>query len=174
MFKIRKGNTRIVFILFNFLVIKIPNPKLNWHILDFETRKSLIDFLKSIPRNIYGAMLYGIIANISEALIFYAKRGRKKTNFLTPVFTLGVCNLQIYQGEEEPTRDQLILFFETLSDESKILFQKSGGHETALWNWRLTKKGLRLIDYAVDSLDTNWALFILTCEFKSTPKPLAP
>ncbi len=119
LFKIREGNTRIAFILFNFLVIKVPNPRLDWYILDYETRKNFIGFLKKIPRNIYGAMLYGITANISEALIFYAKGGRKKTNFLTPVFTLGICSFQIYQGEEKSIADELLLFFENLSDESK-------------------------------------------------------
>ncbi len=53
------------------------------------------------------------------------------------------------------------------------MFEEASLHESDPCNWRLTKKGLRLIDYAADPLRTSWAMFILTRKDKPPSKPLA-
>jgi hypothetical protein len=159
MIKIRSGHTRIVFILLNLLVIKIPNPRFDKQKNNFVYRKSFLGFLKRSILNFYIYFLYGLIANISEALV-YSWNKQEESDFLVPVFSIGICNFQIYQGEEEPSKELLWHLYNSLSDETKKWLYESDTHEISNHNWRKTPEGLKMIDYALDPMGTSFAVFI--------------
>jgi hypothetical protein len=137
--------------------VKFPNPRFDWWRQAFEVRKSLFSFVIGSPARIYDALLYGLIANISEAMVW---RLNSHAKFLVPVFTLGLLNFQRYVGEKKPTHEDMIELWKKLPEDlSEILFQSSC-HEYGWYNWRKTENGLKLIDYASNPLVTPWARFI--------------
>jgi hypothetical protein len=162
MFKIRKGNTRIAIILFNFLVIKIPNPRF-YEIKDgFKRRKSILSFIKDFFRGLYFRFLHGVIANVTEALIWY---GAHNSPMLMPVWSIGLFNFCRYYGEEEPTRDEIIKLLtfcvSDMKDKEDVL-RKVSPHSVAVHNWRRTKDGkVILIDYGVDPSHNDYWGYIL-------------
>lgn len=158
MIKIRKGTSRIVFIFFNLLVVKIPNLRLAIIKRKIRQEKNTIKLLGIILHSAYVHIVYGISANISEGLI-YAIVGRKAPH-LTPIYTLGVINFSVYEGSTRPTPEEIQAFYDNLSDTSKVMLDKCDSHSKAPGNWRKTKRGLKLIDYGVDPLTAPWALFI--------------
>ncbi len=159
MIRLRKGNTRIAIIFFKFLVIKIPNPRFDRHTHAFRTRETFFRFLAGRGEDIYEALLSGVLANLSEAVVY--RNGWGMTEYLVPVFSLGICNFQRYQGEERPTKTELETMVRGLSEDLQSLFFKADPHERSTSNWRKTRSGLRLIDYAADPLKTPWADFLL-------------
>lgn len=158
MIKLRKGTSRIVFIISDFLVIKFPNPRFGLLKHKFRQRKSFGGFLKTAIHSTYMNIMYGMAANISEGLIF-AVVGSKAPH-LTPIYTLGIMNISKYEGSKRPTREEIETFYDSLSDISKKMLNKCDSHSKAPGNWRKTKRGLKLIDYGADPLTTPWALFI--------------
>jgi hypothetical protein len=158
MIQIRKGTTRIVFILFSYLVIKIANPRFDLLKRKFASRTSIDQFAREALRSLYFHTIYGISANVSEGLIF-ALIGRKALH-LTPIYTLGIVNISFYEGSRRPCRAEIDAFYQSLSDESRDMLMKCDSHAKASGNWRKTRRGLRLIDYGIDPLTAPWALFI--------------
>lgn len=152
MIKLRTGTSRIVIILFNFLVIKFPHPK--WGII--KRKRTFSDRMRSA----YMHLIHGIAANISEGLI-YAVVG-SKARHLTPIYTFGIFNISKYEGSKRPTPEDIDAFYDSLSEESKAMLNKCDSHSKAPGNWRKTKRGLRLIDYGADPLTTPWARFIFS------------
>lgn len=157
MIKIHKGNTRIAVILLSFLVIKMPNPRFDWWVSRFKHRKSFLSFIAKIPMMVYGALLYGISANIIEGLICY---NRRYLECLVPVFSIGICNFQIYQGDIEPTKEEIKELYDTLPQRALEFLAMVDLHTSAAHNWRRTNKGLKLFDYAVSPMETAWATFL--------------
>ena len=160
MIKFREGNTRLVLILFNFLVLKFPNPRFDSYRNSFKNSKNFLSFLKKIPTQFYTALLYGVVANISEALVCVRIRNESKAPHLVGVFTLGICNFQLYQGEEIPTPLEMETAYKNLSASAREWLQKCNCHERSRYNWRKTPQGLRLIDYAIDPFLTAWGVFL--------------
>ncbi|MEK7646106.1 MAG: hypothetical protein AAB381_00215 [Patescibacteria group bacterium] len=114
-----------------------------------------------------------MIANVSEALVYHFTF-RPDASYLTPVFTLGICSFQIYQGEEKPTTEEIERLYRSLSLQVQEWLWKSDVHERGAHNWRRTPRGLRLIDYAVDPLRTSWAVFLMSSKRElnqATTKP---
>ena len=168
MIKIKKGNTRIALILFSWLVIKLPNLRFDWlYRKDYgRIRWSVRSYFTD---GLYTAFLYATTANICEALLYRYMRSGHGAPFLTPVFSVGICSFQLYQGEEVPTREEIIALEASLSEKAKFLLQDCELHQWMEHNWRKTPKGLRLIDYAPDPLRTSWARFIRGHEHELIP-----
>ncbi len=159
MIKIRKGNTRIAVLLFRLVVIKFPNPRLD-RIRSFEywtRRKSFFGFLGRSIRNFYDALMWGVALNTSEALVYHYSL---KAKYLSPVFTLGLLNFMPYEGEDEPTREEIDALYRSLSDKARKFLLEADCHEYASHNWRRTPEGLKLIDYGQDPLKVPWAVFL--------------
>lgn len=157
MFKIRKGNTRIAIILFNYLVLKFPNPRFSAWARAFTSRKSFWEFLKTLPVVAYDYLIYGVAANVSEGQLY---RWSNNLPYLVPVFSLGIVNFQRYMGEECPTNKEMSELWKKLPEELKALLLEVDCHEYGYYNWRKTPNGLKLIDYAADPLRTPWARFL--------------
>lgn len=162
MIKFKDGNTRIAFIIFDWMVIKFPNPRIDWIKLMRWDRRNFLKSLKRLPDSLYHALLYGVSANINEAL-FYKDAGFSKLGIdtiLTPVFSIGIINFQIYQGEEIPTRDEVDEFVKTFPPKVFKLYLKCNAHDVGYYNWRKTPKGLKLIDFALPALRSDLAYFL--------------
>jgi len=160
--KVRKGNTRIAVIFLNLLVVKFPNPRLDGITKpskkDFVGLRTGASYFLRFFRNIYWALLYGSAVNISEAIIYLHAR---PAQFLTPVFTIGVCSFQKYQGEEKPSREEILDFEKGLSEKARVCLDECDIHQWLEDNWRRTSQGLRLIDYGEGPLRNSWSRFIL-------------
>jgi hypothetical protein len=154
-------------ILFNFLVIKFPNPRFDWIRLSFGsldrwTLKRFIESVLTIPKSIYVAFLYGISANINEGLFYWSNwfvDGLKSDRILVPVFTIGICNFQLYQGEIYPSMQELYEYMNSFPDARSYLM-KCDHHDWAMDNWRKTENGLVLIDYALPALRSDLAYLL--------------
>lgn len=160
MIKIRKGNTRIALIFCNWIVVKFPNPRFDVMKNVKVNKKSITGvciYLSRQLKTFYWAMVYGVAMNVSEAMLYL---NISKTPFLTPVFTIGICNIQIYQGEDKPTWEELISLMKTLPEDVQVVLYDCDPHQWAPDNWRKTIQGLKLIDYAPDPLRTSWARLI--------------
>ena len=158
MIKLHQGTSRTVFIFFNFLVVKIPH--LHWGIIQRKVRQQekFSSRLRVVLHEAYLHLIHGIASNISEGLI-YAVVGKNATH-LTPIFTFGLFNISVYEGSKRPTPVEIESFYDSLSDESKVMLNKCDSHSKAPGNWRKTCRGLKLSDYGADPLTTPWALFI--------------
>ncbi len=160
MIKIKDGSTRIAIILFKWLVIKIP--KLRTDMMILEKWK-----INNIPEILYLSFVYGFSANSTEALIYEICecRTRKKTlgtnSPLTPVFSIGIANFQIYQGENIPTEAEIIEFIKKLHPSVLQRYLKCDSHDVSNHNWRKTKKGLMIIDYGGQSQSADQLSFFL-------------
>jgi hypothetical protein len=151
-----KGNTRWAFIVLDLIVVKVPNPRFDWVAQSFRYRKSFPSFMLDVLEDFYRAFVWGTVMNASEALLsLYHKDG-----YLAPVVFLGFCNVQRYQGEECPTRQEIQAFYESFPDDVRKILDGVNCHDSSSHNWRKTKKGLVLIDYALDPLRTDWARFL--------------
>lgn len=159
MIKICKGNTRIAVVLFSWLVIKFPSPRFDrFKSSDcWRRRESLFSFLGELLVNFYDAFIWGVASNTSEALVY---RYALKPKYLSPVFTVGLLNFMFYEGEDRPTEEEILVLYQSLSDEARKVLLETDWHERSSHNWRKTPKGLRLIDYGVDPLRTDWSLFL--------------
>lgn len=163
MIKIRKGNTRVVFIILNTLVVKFPNPRIDWIKNSLKQWRNPRTLLKVMLTGIYDAMLHGITANISEGLLYRQSiQIYERVAYLTPVFSIGICNFQFYEGEDSPSKKEMDNLYSSLSKEARDFLDKSDMHDKSHHNWRKTSKGLRLIDYATSPLCTEWGLFLIS------------
>lgn len=172
--KIRKGNTRIAFILFEWLVIKVPNPR--WDILknSFDKEKGVLHFLQKVINTLYFAFLQGVIANISEGLVCYKVKcirkdfGKSPTpKFIAKVISFGLFNLQRYAGEIKPTEIEIDQFYKDLDPEITEILKKVSLHCRSELNWRKTPEGLKLIDYAISIESAPWYRFVTKLEFQA-------
>lgn len=162
MIKFKYGNTRIAIILFSWLVIKFPNPRIDWIKLMRWDRRNFLKSLKRLPDSLYQAFLYGVSANINEALLYKSTDMSefKIDTILTPVFSIGILNFQKYLGEEIPTPDEVYVFVRTFPDEVLELYIKCEAHDVAYYNWRKTPEGLKIIDFALPALRSDLAYFL--------------
>ncbi len=166
MIKLRKGNTRIALILFNLVVIKFPNPRFFEYKVYF-CGKPKREVLKEFPRlagdyarSLYTAFISGFAINVAEAMLFCFARN---VPFLTPLFSFGLINLQFYQGEDQPTEEEMLAFIAALPKKAKKYLLCIDGHSLGRHNWRKTPKGLRIIDYGPNPLLAPLGLLIRSC-----------
>jgi hypothetical protein len=157
MIRLSKGNTRWAFILCRYLVIKVPNPRIDWwmHSLKQLRKGRPIEALVEIVRSFYTAILWGVMMNVSEAMLY---RYTHNKAHLSAVFTIGIASFQRYEGEERPTQQEIADLYQSVApDES---FDDINCHDSSAHNWRKTPMGLKLIDYGQDPFRTTWARYL--------------
>lgn len=160
MFIVRCGTTRIAFVFFRRLVIKIPAFNIKQLVSHFKKRKSFLLSLREFLRDIYRTLLWGTTCNITEALIFFHV---PMSDYLVPIFTIGICSFQAYMGEEIPTQKEIETVFAKLPPFLVEILSRTDNHERCQSNWRKRKDGsLCLIDYASNPLFTPWAVFLIS------------
>ena len=160
-FQYRRGSTRIAIILCNLIVIKIANP-FRWGFKGFikslrhEWRRE--GFLKETWIRITQDFLLGVGANVTEG--FLCKRDN--TSFLIPVKCFLIFNLQRYVGEEEPSEEELKVFFDTLKENGVKMIYCIDPHQYEPCNWRIVDGRIRLIDYGGKIYnDANFSAILL-------------
>jgi hypothetical protein len=153
MFKLKKGNSRIVIVCFNWLVMKFPNPWSNvvgMRLSILKTHVHECGVLKACGRghvtefllSIWMSLLDGVCANISEGYLWVWKG--KSFSFLEPTLTFVIFNLQRYRGEVRPVCG----FLTKLSEQSRNCTAYMDPHDLEQKNWRLDHHGkIKLIDY---------------------------
>ncbi len=154
MFKIHKGSTRTVVVLFDRLVLKFPRCyglgskyawgaiKRTWKSEGFTTVWKDGRFGKLL-RRIMEDFLMGVSANVCEGWMWLSSQ----SPFLHPTFCLVVCNLQWHAGDTIPTHEQMKPFFESLPKEGRSYLGYIDPHQFFMDNWRIVDGRLRLIDY---------------------------
>jgi hypothetical protein len=118
--------------------------------------------IRKIPRNLYKAFVYGVSANITEALFYEEVEVHEKgiETILIPVFSVGFFNFQLYQGENIPSQQEVYDFINTYPQEIATLQSKCNNHDLENHNWRKTPNGLKLIDFAGQPLDSHLFVFL--------------
>ncbi len=157
MFKMCNGHTRIALILFRWLVIKFPNPRFDRIRSAFEFSENFAQFSARLTRVLYEAFVWGVVINASEGLVSV---WCTNAHHLSPVITLGILNLQWYEGEGQPTDEEIEVVYRSLSPKARSVLEMVNAHDKSAHKWRKTPKGLRLIDYGVDPFQASWGAFL--------------
>lgn len=163
------GNTRFVIVLFNLLVIKLP--LLRTDLINKPITRPIL-FAMDCLDVLYMSMLFGCIANLSEALNYYWCQGKPK--MLAKVVTLGFCNFQLYYGEDTPDEEEIMSLLDNLDEKTSAVLREVDAHAIAAYNWRRTSDGLKIIDYASDPLKDPWSILIRMSWFKIEDRNKTP
>jgi len=176
MFKIKKGNTRVVIILFELLVIKVPNLRFKqvYRLIYDEKITNIFHWRKTKAtwRHFVYYFLYGLIANASETLLYHEVSSFKTPKYLTKTFTfLGIVNCQPFQGGNMPSKKELREFIDSLPKDSRDILIKCNPHCFSRENWVLTPDGIKIVDFGISTEPTPFARFLEGLEldhFRST------
>ncbi len=180
MFKIKKGSTRLIIILFARWVIKIPRCyglatnygyqglKRAWKkggIQNVWNNGSIGYLLRRFSEDVLG----GISANILEGWLWL----HCGSSFLQPTICLIFFNLQEYAGEEIPTSQQMRPFFDSLPEKARGYIGCVDPHQHYMDNWRIVDGRLRLIDYGGKICDSCSFQYLLMCWRKEIEEGLS-
>ena len=109
------------------------------------------EYLHSTPKRFWP------VANVTEAGVYLYT---KHISFLSPAYTIAIAIFQRYEGELEPTQQEVIDFFARYEIALYNPAYRHSAHASGYYNWRKTDRGLVLIDYAVDPMRDNWIRMI--------------
>lgn len=154
MFKIHKGSTRVVIVLFNSFVIKFPHCSDLGSVWAWQNLKEIYKsegflavwkgkLVGKLLQKMWGGFLMGVSANVCEGWMWLFNQ----PSFLQPTFCMIIFNIQRHAGDIIPTYEQLKPFFESLPEKGKSYLGCIDPHQFYIDNWRIVDGRLRLIDY---------------------------